>query len=61
MVVEGVLRRLVSKCLVAKVQGEAITFLMPQQFRVGIRCRCEAMVHATLANLADSSITEKER
>ena len=58
--VGGVLR-LVSKCLVAKVQGEATAFLMPQQFRVGIRCGCEAMVHATLAKLADSSITEKER
>ena len=58
--VGGVLRRLVSKCLAAKVQGEATAFLMPQQFRVGIRCGCEAMVHATLAKLADSSITEKE-
>ena len=59
--VGGVLRRLVSKCLEAKVQGEATAFLMPQQFRVGIRCGYEAMVHATLAKLADSSITEKER
>ena len=49
--VGGVLRRLVSKCLAANVQGEATAFLMPQQFRVGIRCGCEAMVHATLARL----------
>ena len=59
--VGGVLRRLVSKCLVAKVQGEATAFLLPQQFRGGIRCGCKTLVHATLANLADSSIPEEER
>ena len=61
MAVGGVLRHLVGKCLATKVAKDAEAFLLPHQFRVGIRGNCEVVVHATRATKGDTSLPEEER
>ena len=55
---DGILRRLTSKCLAYKVAGGAAALLKPLQFGVGVRGGCEAVVHATRATLTDATILQ---
>ena len=54
MAVGGVLRRLFSKCLLAKVAQKAEAFPLPHQFGLGVKGGCKAVVHTTRVTLSDT-------
>ena len=56
-----VIRHLTSKCAARSVQSEALEFLMPLQFGVGIPSGCEVIVHAVASCLEDKSISPEKR
>ena len=59
--VDGILRRLTSKCLAYKVAGGAAALLKPLQFGVRVWGGCQAVVHATRAILSDATIPQESR